>query len=514
MSAVWLLALPALLGSTTQTSSVSRFALVVGVNRPLPGHNYARLEYADDDALRFAHFMKRLGARTHLLVAPDEASAERFPSLSIGATPPRRAQLLEALDRLALELEAASKTRREVFIYFSGHGSVSSTGAYLHLLDGRFSRTDMHSKVLSKLRAERMHVIVDSCHSYLMVNRSTVSDRGERVPVDTGEEKLSRYPHVGFLLSTSDSNEVQEWSGYEAGVFSYQVLGALQGAADVDHNNYVTYKELHGYLVAANIAVRNATARVRPFIRRPTVGAKVILELPRRPEENRLVLPPELRGHFYLMTVRGRRVLDGNKEAGQPLRLLLPPDIGLVLWANGQQYDVVRTPGAPAKLVRNTQNVTVQLRPRGAIEDEFRRNLFRRTLTREFVNGLDAALAFNTPAVGRSLELPRSGWRPTSIALMGGGGAAILMGAVSSALYGVAVADASDTSTSMNAADILAARGRAKTARAMMIGGFAGGAALLGAGLIYEWAFGEASPVSVVARPDRSGGHIALGWEL
>lgn len=88
-------------------------------------------------------------------------------------------------------------------------GTVTSSEAFLHLSDGRFTRVDMHREVLKRLPAERVHVIIDSCHSFFLVNQRPVNSRGERVPVDPEEESLSNYAHVGFLLSTSDSNEVQ-----------------------------------------------------------------------------------------------------------------------------------------------------------------------------------------------------------------------------------------------------------------------------------------------------------------
>ena len=79
---------------------------------------------------------------------------------------------------------------------------------------------------------------------------------------DSGSEDLARYPNAGFLLSTSDRREVHEWVGYRGGVFSYQVLGAMHGAADVDEDGVVSYAEAHAYVVAANMAVTPATPKV------------------------------------------------------------------------------------------------------------------------------------------------------------------------------------------------------------------------------------------------------------
>ena len=51
----------------TSHALAARYAVVVGNNHALPGSGYDRLEYADDDALRFAAFLEALGVQ----VAPD-----------------------------------------------------------------------------------------------------------------------------------------------------------------------------------------------------------------------------------------------------------------------------------------------------------------------------------------------------------------------------------------------------------------------------------------------------------
>ncbi|MCB9648165.1 MAG: caspase family protein [Deltaproteobacteria bacterium] len=256
----------------------ARFALVVGNNHPLPGSGYETLQYADDDALRFAAFMTEIGASVRLFTGPDEATAERFGALAQQARPPRRDDVLQAIADLQADLQAVRDRPREVFVYFSGHGSVSSSQAFLHLLDGPFTRTDMRSALLERLDAERLHVIVDSCHAYFMVN-----PRGQRVPTDDDDDGLDRYPRVGFLLSTSARKEVQEWSGYEAGVFSHQLLGALRGAADVDRDGKVTYAEAHAYVVAANSGVQNPPRGSSPSCGAPRWGRRCSSTSPRPP---------------------------------------------------------------------------------------------------------------------------------------------------------------------------------------------------------------------------------------
>lgn len=472
------------------------FALVVGNNYPLDGHGYAALRYADDDAMRFAEFMMRLGADVRLLAGPDPETAERYPELAAKSRPPRRDALLDAIARLEADLKDAEGATREVYLYFSGHGSVTSSKAYLHLLDAPFTRTDLHALILERLSAERLHVIVDSCHSYFLVN-----DRGERVPAAPDPTDLRRYPRAGFLLSTSAKKEVQEWSGYEAGVFSYQLLGAMQGAADVDLDGKVTYAEAHAYIVAANLGIENRNARVLPFVHRPSVGNAVLVDLAGFDGAQKVKVPTQLAGHFHVVTGRGDRVLDANKPAGQPMLIVAPPRQQLLLWSGPQLYEVRTDGGTPGFTQTTSTTQTWPVATRGSVADELRRNLFRRPLTPEFVAGLDAAVTFSAgPALVTAA--PRDGPEPVSIGLWTVGGAAIVAGGIATGIYVGARRDAQPSVfTADNLADVEAARSRADAARGVIVAGFSAGVALVGAGLLYEWSTGTSAPLSAGAGP-------------
>lgn len=476
------LAVPFVLFGADAAAATARFALVVGNNHPLEGSDYEPLRYADDDALRFAEFMTRIGADVELFTDPDADSAEQFRALAARAQSPRRALVLDALERLETKLREAQGDTREVYVYFSGHGSVTSSRAYLHLRDAPFSRTDMRALVLDRLSAERVHLIVDSCHSYFMVN-----PRGDKIPVAPEDDGLDRYPRAGFLLSTSAKKEVQEWSGYRAGVFSYQLLGAMQGAADVDLDGRVTYAEAHAYVVAANSGVENPTARVQPFVRRPTVGDAVLVELTPRPTLARLELPQSLGGHLFIVDARGHRLLDAHKPAGQPLGLYLPPARAMEVWLDDRPYGAVDELAPHVVRAFADPEERPELESRGVVADEFRKNLFRRPLTREFVAGLDAAVSFHAVSTITTDPLRQDEWRPLSLGLVIAGGVALAAGVAATALYVDARSDASpEVFTDANRDDVTSARGRADTSRALMVGAYASGAAMMVGGLLYE----------------------------
>ncbi|MEQ9498055.1 MAG: caspase family protein [Deltaproteobacteria bacterium] len=404
--------------------SVHRFGLVVGNNRPVPGSAYEPLRYADDDALRFAAFLERFGAHVELLVTADDDTMDRFGAAVRRAKPPRRDELERAIDRLIERLEE-TPAPREVYVYFSGHGSVDAASAYLHLLDGPFHRTDVYERILARIPRERMHVIIDSCHSYFLVN---ARGRVKAEPIAA----LDQHPDVGFVLSTSDRREVHEWSGYRAGVFSYQLLGALQGAADVDGDGRVSYAEMQAYVVAANLDVVNPRARIRPFVRRPTPNDHPLADLRELSPRERVVIPSSLGGRLRVYDGLGFPLLDANKPAGQTLTLMAPRGGLPTLEIEGARYAPALDEGRLA-FTRATDGGAV-LAARGTIDDDFRINLFRRPLTSEFVSGLEAARRIRFAPPPR--EGPRS-WTqdPLTIGLGATGVAAVAVGGVFAGLF-------------------------------------------------------------------------------
>ncbi len=467
---------PALAGlccAMTTSSTVASYAVVIGNNHPLQGSGYEMLQYADDDAIRFARFFESLSIDTHLLTIPDRETSQRFPSMSDKATAPTRAHLLKALSTLEEALNAQEGKHREVFFVFSGHGSMSSSEAFLHLTDGPFTRTDLFEHILKRLPVERMHVIIDSCHSFFLVNA-----RGERVAVDENEENVGRFPFAGFLLSTSSRKEVQEWSGYQAGVFSYQVLGALRGAADVDGDSVVTYDEVNGYITNANMDVQMPAARIQPFVRPPTIRGQRLVIVPRGPML--LSLPPSLSGHLTIVDAQQGKVLDAHKPENEALTLLLPRGESMSLVQGDNLYQI-RTSSTAMALHRIEAPPGQRAEAKGSIADEFRMNLFKRPLTRDFVSGLSAAsrLSIRPPE-----PAPKWHQSPLTIGALTAGGAFTILGGVGAAIFGPARARANARPLNRPFEELEADRQTARRWQPIMLSGFVAGGALLLTGLI------------------------------
>ena len=410
-----------LLGWLAGAAPSGAFALVLGNNQALPESGYGPLRYADDDALRFAEFFRRQGAHVELLVAPDPDTVERLGQVPRAAIP-TYAGLVAALDRLQAALERAEGQDRQVYIYLSGHGSVSASDAYFHLVDRPLYRADLHRLILSKLPRERLHLIVDSCHAYFLVNA-----RGRRAAVALGDENLAQYPDVGVLLSTSDAREVHEWDGFQAGVFSYQVLGALQGAADLDLDGVIRYADVQGYVMAANQNVENPRARVKPLFR-PPLGLPQAPLIQLKAGTPRAQVPEDISGKLRVVDGRGYPLLDLNKPNGAVVWLQVEPEAQL--WAEervavvGPQQVFAWVPEAESPLLA---------RARGSVADDFRKNMFTQPLTMDYLKGLEAG------ALGTSVAEPRAPRRwyqdPLTVGLAGASAAALATGGVFLGLY-------------------------------------------------------------------------------
>jgi hypothetical protein len=298
------------------------YALVVTNNRSLE-HSRADLRYADDDGVAWAQlFDERLGARhTVLLTALDEETQRLAPGLT-QVPSPTLVHLEQAVHSLAASIESSKQrgSKVEVYVVLAGHGDVSDGVGYLELLDGRLTAGALADRVVAPLaKADRLHLIVDSCNSYYLLNpRQPGARRWAASGLPTGE-LTARFPNVGALLSTSAEAISYEWSELQSGIFSYEVRSGLRGAADADGDGRITYPELAAFIGRANEEIANSQFRPRVTARAPKADPQAALfELGPGPQPRRLTIRDEL----------GVRVADVHQEAGTALRLSLPSDRG------------------------------------------------------------------------------------------------------------------------------------------------------------------------------------------
>jgi len=236
------------------------FAGVVGHNASLePG--LPPLHYADDDAARYWELLRALGATAELFSVLDPDSQARFPEAKAAARPPTREQVLGGVRRMHEALRRSGRTDATFWFVFSGHGGVGRNyEGYLHLLDGRLTRGELFREVVAPSPAAFNHLILDACEAYFVVvsrgEGQAIPDYRAAVRAYLQQEELTRYPNTGVVLASARDLETHEWSAYEAGVFSHELLSALTGAADLDGDGRVGYAEVRAFLTAAIVTSR------------------------------------------------------------------------------------------------------------------------------------------------------------------------------------------------------------------------------------------------------------------
>ncbi|QSQ11637.1 caspase family protein [Myxococcus landrumensis] len=397
---------------TSEPSPVRR-ALVVAFNgSDAPG--MPPLRYADDDGVRWAETLRRLGVDVLLLTVPDAdtAKVERRQLTEVRA--PTLAALDEAVamfSRRNLEDRAAGRTVDFLFIYV-GHGRTSeSSRAYLTLADGRLDQEGLYSRVVEKLDADYVHLLVDACHA-----AGVVGSRGDplvltRLRRALEQEQLAGHPRVGAIFAESNEGETHEWSRIRAGVFSHAARSALMGGADVNHDGLVEYSELDAFVAAAIRGVKSPQARlaVRTFPpalspSRPLVGPA--------PDGPRLHLPATPGGaRISVEDASGVRLADAHQAAGETLSLALPEREVYWLSTPTGEARVRREDLDEGSLPRLTEP---EVALRGATEESLLQGLFALPFGRDFYEGYVtssgiAAVDFTGPlrADGPS-GLPRS----------------------------------------------------------------------------------------------------------
>jgi hypothetical protein len=302
------------------------FALVIGVNAS-PEPELPPLQYADDDAARYLDLFRALGARTYLLARPDENTRRLHAQASAEAIAPRRQELTRTLAGLGKDVEQARARGVPTVLYvvYAGHGTVLDAKPYLTLEDARLSGDELLSEV-TRVGADRSHVIVDACQAYLMAYSRGAG--GQRRPLRGFlADSAARTGNVGLLLASSSSGESHEWAGFQAGVFSHEVRSGLYGAADADGDGRVTYDEIAAFVERANQAVENDRFRPTVLARAPRDGGAVVDLRGVRGRALKLDGASSA-AHYLLEDERGVRILDFHQTEGATVLLARPAVAG------------------------------------------------------------------------------------------------------------------------------------------------------------------------------------------
>jgi hypothetical protein len=318
-------------------------AVVVGSNHS-PSVSLQDLRYGDDDAVQNARTMAMLGADTTLLVVPDAETRELFPGTKPQG-PATRAALRAAFDAAKAKVAAAKAAGRPTDLYFlfAGHGDTADGRPFLQLDDGRLWREDLAS-MLSGAGADANHVVVDACFASAFVSDRGPGGERDRLPPGFSRGTKAVWPaRTGFLTARSAGGQTHEWAQYQAGVFSHELRSGLMGAADVDVDGKVTYREIAAFVRRANEAIPNRRYRPELSTTPPAGNLDASLAvLPSGPIVLEMDLQPA--GRAFIESESGIRLADLHPAPGVAVKLRLPTDLG------GLFVEQERTPNATGDL--------------------------------------------------------------------------------------------------------------------------------------------------------------------
>lgn len=149
-----------------------------------------------------------------------------------------------------------------IFIFIAGHGSpdpYAPQNLYFILHDTKLAdmtstalpMTELQEVLDHKVRAERIVVFVDTCHSAGLSGEKLIATRSiENNLINLYASRL--FTETGrAVLTSSDVNEVSaedtRWGGGH-GVFTWALLEGLKGKADANQDRFITAGELFGYV--------------------------------------------------------------------------------------------------------------------------------------------------------------------------------------------------------------------------------------------------------------------------
>lgn len=228
-----------------------RWAVVVGIGE-YRSDEITDLKYAGADAQTFYDFLR-------------SPAAGPFPEENILFLKDGAASAQALREALFVFLQKADWDDL-VVIYFAGHGAPDPSrpdNLYLlptdadpaQLASTAFPMWDVKTALRRQISAERVVVIADACHSAGTAEGAAATAN----PINGSFADLFT-PSRRLTLTAADANELSyedaRWGGGH-GVFTHNLIAALQGAGDADGNGIVTFTE------AADFVTRQVAGETR-----------------------------------------------------------------------------------------------------------------------------------------------------------------------------------------------------------------------------------------------------------
>jgi WD40 repeat protein len=211
------------------------FVLSVGIDQYAP--NFPDLNYASYDAQKLAESFSAQEGKLYT----------RVYARTLSNREATRENILAAIGEFP-----AMKQEDMLVLFFSGHGVrvkdskgrlkyyYASAGSTLKTMDKKGLAWDEFASRLSKVRAGRVILFLDACHSGAVSQGAS----NEKVASTIGRE-------MGIVFASSSGSEFSyENADWKHGAFTYAILQAMAGAADFTKNNSIDWTEFQLYVIS------------------------------------------------------------------------------------------------------------------------------------------------------------------------------------------------------------------------------------------------------------------------
>jgi hypothetical protein len=325
---------PAHAATANTGSHLRRYALIASSNNG--GTSRGTLRFANSDAKAMSDVLMQLGGL-------DQRDLVMLPNAS-------RKTIETAFDKLRSRLlePQAPGTRKELFVYYSGHSDEDG----LLLGSERISYRELRQWI-QELGADVRIAVLDSCASGALIRLKGGAMRAPFLSDVSSEARGHAY-----LTASSADESAQESDRVGAAFFTHYLVSGLRGAADTSRDGKVTLGE--AYQFAYDETLRR-TEKSRAGAQHPAydiqlagTGDLVMTDL--RTTDATLVLSESLAGRVYVRDAAGRLLVELRKEPVYPVELGLGPGTYRVLLdADGKPFEtsVTLEKGKRAELAQN-----------------------------------------------------------------------------------------------------------------------------------------------------------------
>jgi len=133
---------------------------------------------------------------------------------------------------------------------------------------------DYISEVFSRIQAERVIFVVDSCYSGAGGGRTILAQRSQAVLTDDFLTRLSQGKGRIILTSCRPNEVSQESDEIKHGFFTYYLLEGLKGKADITGDGVIDLDEISLYL--KRIVPEKTKGNQNPVIKGEAEGQVVV----------------------------------------------------------------------------------------------------------------------------------------------------------------------------------------------------------------------------------------------